>query len=323
MSQVNTRKSVIFLKAGAVLPVPPADYIETTEEVIVTPIFSEIGLNRLTGNMNDSTSAIDTCKTSTAFNIKHEMRATGSTFDKPPEYGELLKIGGFKEVISAGVSVKYVNELDLIPNGSAVYFMDGNKSTMKDSLVADLTFDFKIGSPALIDGKITGFIDSAESTKEANPTVVKSSESLLMVSCMDVITIGGVKIPVEEATIKVNPTIQEIYTMGGVAGIKKNFITDYALELSITFFVDQATINREASAIEAGTFETVEILLGVDRTSGAVNGETVKFSASLSKAVIYSDKKSKDMLSRTVTYRLMNDPAKNNVALSILHGTIV
>ena len=82
-----------------------------------------------------------------------------------------------------------------------------------------------------------------------------------------------------------NPTVQDIYTLGGTCGLKQNFISDYAMELTADFYVDSATYGREALNIGTGDMKEIVIKLGLDHASAFVDGQSVKLTASLAKTV--------------------------------------
>jgi len=102
MALINTKKTALFLKPGSALPVPTEAVIETMEPVLITPEFSSIDINRISGKLNTKTSVTDTCRTKTSFDVSHTMRTSNVAADvlaTPPEFGLLLKCAGFDEVI--------------------------------------------------------------------------------------------------------------------------------------------------------------------------------------------------------------------------------
>ncbi len=323
-SLVNTNKTSLFLKVGASLPVPTEGFIEVTEPVVIVPEFKTIDIARISGKLNAKTQVTDTCMNKTSFDVQHTMRTSdiaGIALDTPPEYGLLLKCAGFDEVIDTTTpseeTVTYTNNSDAIPNVSAVAYIDGHKFEMTDSLACGMTMDFKVGEVAKITNNFQGFLDSAVPTAEANPAVTLTSEVALVVSCADIVTYDGVCLPLENVTIKMNEEIQEIYTLGGTCGLKSNFISDYALELTADFYVDSSAYGREALNIESGLMKEIIVKIGLDSTSTEVNGKSVVLTAELAKTTVYTDSVDKDLLKRSVTYRLMDG---NNQALSIKTG---
>ena len=324
MPIISTKKTALFVSPTATPPTPPVGFVEVTEVVLPTPEFSEIEINRLTGKMNTKDTVIDLCRVKTSFDAKTNMRSndvSALALDTLPEYGLLLRCAGFDEVVDTATAgqetVIYSNNNVSIPTSSAVVFVDGNKLTMTDSLVCGTTIDMKVGSPATVTNNFQGYMDDAKGIVEANPTVTLTDEPILVVSCADIITLDGTCLPIESAVIKMNEQVADIYTLGGACGIKKNEITDYALTLDLTFYVDKAEYGREATLIENGEAKAVVIKLGLDKTSTLVNGKSVEITIDLAKATTYSDSSSNDLLSRTLSMRLFDG---TNPAVVIKNG---
>jgi len=325
MALVNTKKSALFVAQGATLPTPPTGFVETTDPVLIVPEFAKVDINRLTGQMNTKTSVIDTCRTKTSFSASQIMRTSdksGAALDTPPNFGLLLKCGGFDETIDTTTvgeeTVTYTNKTDFVPKVSAVAYVDGNKFTMTDSLSCGVEIDLNVGEPAKITNNFSGYMDSAIPVQETNPIVTLTDETALVVSCADLVTYDGTCLPLESVKIKTNPEIQDIYTLGGqTCGIKSNFVSDYALELEATFYVDSSEYGREPTMINAGEVKEIVVKIGLDDQSQEVNGKSVVFTANMSKAITYSDSSDKDSLKRVVTYRLMDGTVP---ALSIKNG---
>lgn len=319
----STKKTSLFVSPTATPPTAPTGFVEVTDPVLPTPEFATIEINRLTGKMNTKDEAIDLCRIKTSFDAKTNMRSNdvgALALDTVPGYGLLLRCAGFDETIVAtpGVeTVTYTNNSDDIPNSSAIAYIDGTKLTMTDSLVCGTTIDMKIGEPATITANFQGYMDDAKGVTEANPTVTLTDEPLLVVSCADVVLLDGTCLPIESATITMNEEVADLYTMGGACGLKSNTITDYALKLDLTFFVDDAEYGREATLIEAGLAKAVVIKLGLDSTSTEVNGKSVVITCDLAKANTYSDTANNDLLSRTLSMRLFDG---TNPAVQIKNG---
>ncbi len=324
MSLINTKKTAFFLALGVTPPTAPAGFIETTEPVIIVPEFSQIDINRISGKLNTKTSVTDTCRTKTSFDVNHIMRTNDKdslALDTPPEYGLLLQASGFLEAIDTTTpgeeTITYTNGIDSVPNSSAVAYLDGVKFTLTDSLVSGSTINLKVGEPATIVNNFTGYMDDPIPVTEANPTVTLTDEVPLIVSCADIVTYDGVCLPLENVTIKMNEELQDIYTLGGTCGIKSAFVSDYALELTADFYVDRSTFGREALNIESGDMKEVIVKIALDKSSVEINGKSVVLTMKLAKTITYSDTVDKDLLKRTVTYRLMDGAEP---ALSIKTG---
>jgi len=324
MAIISTKKTSLFVSPTGALPTPPAGFVEVTDPVIPSPDFTSVEINRLTGKMNTKDEVIDLCRVKTSFDAKMNMRSnnvSGTTLMTVPSYGLLLRCAGFDEIIDTAVageeSVVYKNNSDSIPNSSAVVFIDGNKLTMTNSLVSGTMLDFKIGNPATITNNFQGYMDDAKGVQEVNPNVTLTDEPILMVSCADLVLLDGTCLPIESATIKMNEEVADLYTMGGQCGLKTNLITDYALTLDLTFFVDKTEYAREATLIESGQAKSVIIKLGLDKNSNFVNGKSVEITCSLAKAITYNDNEQDDLLSRSLTLRLFDGQEQ---AVSVKNG---
>ncbi len=324
MSLTNTKKTAFFLSIGATPPTPPTGFVESTEPVVIVPEFTQIDISRISGQMNTKTAAVDTCRTKTAFDVKHIMRTSdksGIALSTPPEYGLLLQSAGFIEVVDTTTpgeeTVTYHNGIDEMPVSSAVSYMDGQKFTLTDALSSGTTIDLKVGEVATVTNNFSGYMDSPTPVADPNPVVTLSEEVPLIVSCADIVTYDGTCLPLENVTIKLNEEMQDIYTLGGACGIKKNVITDYALELAADFFVEDTTFGREALNIASGDMKEIIVKVGLDGTSTEVNGKSVVYTAELAKTITYSDTIDRDLLKRTVTYRLMDGTSP---ALTIKQG---
>ena len=325
MALINTKKSALFLKAGAALPTPPANFLETTDPVLISPEFQTEDIDRMSGELNAKDTYNDLCRTSVSFAAVHAMRAAGekaSEFDKVPEYGQLLIVNGFTETVTgtaADGNVTYVNNTDTVEAGSGVVVVDGNKFEMTNALASSLEIDLTVGKVATLTASMQGYLDSPIPTVVPQPSVTLSDEPLLVVSCADIYMFDGTVIPTESVKITTNPDIQELYTMGGASGLKRNFTSDYSLQLEATFFVDAARYDVDPTNIESEDMKEIIVGIGLDGSSNEINGKSVEFKASLAKTITYSDTTDKDLLKRTVTFRLMNS-ATPGAALTIKHG---
>jgi len=98
MALLNTKKSALFLKSGAVLPVAPANFLEVEEEILLTPDIPIEEFKRINGLLGSNSSYADTCHMTISQSVSTKMRksnSAGDALDTLPEYSELLKIGGF------------------------------------------------------------------------------------------------------------------------------------------------------------------------------------------------------------------------------------
>lgn len=321
MALTNTTKTGVFLQAGGVLPIAPANFIETTSPVLITPTIATATFKRISGKLNTSDSYADVCNAQSTMALEHYMRSNdlgGTALDTAPEYGELLKICGFTETVDAGVGVTYTNT-QTPELGSGVVYVDGNRFDFTGSLASDFVMTLQVGTPAMITANLQGYIDDAKPTQEVQPAVVDNDEPLMVVSCANLVTLGGTVLKPDRVTFSTNPEIADFYTMGGANGLKAKAMTDYALLCTIDFFVDNEDYDREIIAIEDQTTATLEVDIATDENSLLVNGKSMKVSCDLVKTENYADTDSNNALKRSVTYRLQNNAS--DVAISILLGT--
>ena len=321
MAFMNPKKSVIFLKSGVALPVPPANFIEVTEEFVVNPTPTTEEYNRISGKLGSTDSYADTCHVVFNQSVSHKMRSSNSAadaLDTVPEYGELLKICGFDETIETGTpseeTVIYTNSQTPV-NGSALAYVDGKKFAMTDSIVGDATFNFEVGKPAMLDATLQGFLDDAGvPTDEVPASTTLSEEPRLIVSCGDIITAGGSAISADKITIAMGADVQELYALG----LKEFNINDYVIKLTADFYVDSADYSDAITKLNAETAEAIVIKLGTNQTGALINGKSIEITASVAKASTFTDSTDKSRVKRSFTWLLR--PDGSNVNLSIKHG---
>jgi len=324
MGITNTTKSALFVKSGGVLPVAPANFIESTSPVLINPDIASTDFKRVSGKLNATESYVDVANAQASFSIEHMMRSNnkaGTALSTPPEYSELLKICGFDEAIDTSVPsnefITYTNTQTPVL-GSAVAVLDTNQFTFTGSLASDLTMEFEAGASAKISAGLQGYIDSATPTVVAQPSVTLSSEPLMIVSNYSTVVLGGVTLKPDKVTISTNPEIADNYTMGGANGLKSKQMTDYSLTCTIDFYVDNADYDREITAIESQSTATLDIKVGTDNTGTLVNGQSMHLTAGLVKTETQSDSDENNQLKRSVTYKILN--GASDIALSMRVG---
>lgn len=317
----NPNRSALYLHQNIVLPVAPANFIEVNAPLVVNPVIPTIETNRMSGAMNSKDTAIDTCQSSAAFLASVNMRDSGAVMTAPTEYAELLKVSGFKISDTPPANTYQLENLgDNIARASALVFMDGKQFSFTNTLVGSSEINLTVGQIAKVDTTLSGYIDNSVPEDVANPTPTLNQNPLSIVSCADVITIGGDVIPAEAIVFKTNPDIANVYTMGGDQGLKQDTITDYGLTCEITFPVESATFGDAASLIQAGTISAIRCVIGQDRNTGLpIDGKSTVFLADASKAVTYTDTVNQDLLQRVLTLRLFDDV---NPALRIITGEV-
>lgn len=320
MGYMNTNKSLLLLADGAVLPTT-SQALELQDPLIVNPNPTVETFKRITGKLGTEDSYADTCDVTISETITHKMRhsnTAGTSLETPPEYGELLKISGMKEVVDSSTpgqeTVTYTNT-QTPTKGSAVIYLDGKKFTLTDTLVADTTMTFEIGKSAMISGSISGFYDNKGiPTNEANPSVTLSDEPCLIVSCADIITAGGTALSADSITISIGADIQKFYAFN----TREFTIQDYAIKVTADFYVDNANYADAITKLNNQTIEAIDIKLGTDGTGALISGKSVHVTASLAKAGSSTDSDNQQRVKRSFTWNLQLDGSDE--ALQIIHG---
>ena len=316
MPKVLTKKTSLFLLSGGVLPVAPANFIEVSEELLLTPTVATEDFKRINGSLGSNDSYADTCDITITQSISTKMRFSNSAataLDTPPEYGELLKIGGFDETIDTTLgaeTVTYTNT-QTPALGSAVAYLDGNKHSMTGSVAADLTFNFPIGKAATVDASLSAFLDnSGVAVAEANPAVTLSPEGCLIVGCADIMTAGGTTIVPDNISIAMGSSIEKFYGMG----LKEFQLTDYMIVVTADFYPENANYNDAINLLIADTTEAIDIKLGTN-AGALVNGKSVHITCATAKAQTFTDSADKSTVKRSFSWLLTGTNQ-----ISIAHG---
>lgn len=320
MAYLNTRKSSFYLNAGATLPTPPTGFIETTEPAIINPTVDTITFKRVSAKLGNTDSYVDTNKNMISQSITHQIRTSNIAADAlatPPEFAPLLKICGFDETIDTGTpgqeTVIYTNSQTPV-KGSGIFYLDGKKFTSTDALVSDLTITGQAGQIATLSANVQGYLDNAGIPVNETPAATTlSSESVVGLTTIDVITAGGSTIACDQFTITTNPEITNIYATGD----KSHEISDYDMVIELSFFVDSANYADAMTKLNNQTVEAIDIKLNT--VAGAlVSGKSVHITAPLAKARSFTDSDDQSKVKRTFTYGLQLDGS--DTALSIAMG---
>ena len=316
MARINTKKSAIFIKSGATLPVGADGFLEVTEELSVNPTVKVEEFKRVNGLLGSNDSYADTCDTTISLSLTHNMRTSnkaGDALDTVPEYGEILKLGGFTETVGVD-SVVYKNS-QTPAKGSVCVYIDGNKHSSTNGAVADVKMDFTVGMPAKITATLSAFLDNeGVATTATNPTVTLSTEDLMVVGCTDIISTDGTAIKADKVGIEVNPQVDKFYGMG----IKEYAISDYNIKITADFYPENANYNDAITKINAGTVEALLIKLNTGTAGALVDGKSVLVTATLGKVTSFTDSNDKSNLKRSVTWMLQGNSAGE--CISIAHG---
>lgn len=327
MALVNTKKSTLLLASGATTPTP-ANFLEVTEPIIISPEINGGEYSRITGQLNTGNQRYNDLNFVTAsFTANCYMRASnvaGTALDTPPEIANALKVSGLDETIDTTVAgsefIEYTNSQSPI-GGSSIVYVDGKKYTFESGgVVANPSFSFTIGEPAQANFEVQGFLTSPVPTDEANPSVTKTEEPLLIVSGINVLTVGGTTIKADSVEITPNNTIEDFYTLGGASGLKDKEIVDNGYTMTVTFFVDSTSFDTDYTLLENQNLQSVDLKLGTDASGVLVNGKSLNITCGSAEVQQVQDDTDRDRVKRTVTYRLQNDSANDDTAITFRYG---
>jgi len=322
MALMNTKRSALFVKAGATQPVYPAGFLEVESELVVNPSIPVEEFKRVNGRLGSNDSYADTCKATVSVQVAHKMRSSniaGTTLETPPEYGELLKIAGFDETITGtGLTGKVVYTNSQTPaKGCIAAFLDGYKQTATNSAVAAVNFDFAIGKAAMLNATFSAYLDNAGvAASAALPSVTLNTNPCLIVGCADVITAGGTAVKADSIKIDMGAQVDDFYGMG----IKEYNINDYMIKVTATFYPENTDYNAAINKLSAQTVEAIVVKLGTN-AGILVDGKSVKIDCALAKASAFTDSTDKSTLKREFVWLLQGDSAGK--AIEITHGHFV
>jgi len=304
MTTTNTKKNVLFLAAGGTLPTPPTGFIETTEKLLITPVIKSERYKRNNGQVGSNDAWADTEDATAEVSFTHMMRSqnkAGDALDTIPPFDPLLLIGGFEKAVNTTTpgeeTVTYTSSQTL-QKGSAVYYLDGKKTTMTDSISAALDFDFTANNPAMINATMSTFLDNKGlTTNEANPLPPLLNEETLMVSAIDVTTVGGTVVNPKSVKIDFGAEIAKRYGMG----IKQYDMTDYAPTITIEAYQELDNNNDAINALVNQDLQDIVIKLN---TVGGVltSGKSLEVRITNCKQENFTDADDEDALVRTIPY---------------------
>ena len=324
---VDTRKSLLLLTPDGTTPTA-SDFIEVSEPILAAPVIGGGNYSRITGQKNTGNQRYNdlnnVTSTFTASVLMRTSNSAGTALNTAPQISPALQISGFDETIDTSTvgeeTVTYSNSQSPV-GGTAILYTDGQKFTFEaSSVVANPTFTFTLGEPATVNFDMEGFLVSATPTAEANPTVTTSDEDIIVVSCIDLLTVGGNTIQADEVTLTANNEIQTFYTLGGANKLKSKEIGDNGYTLTASFFVDSATYGREYTELETQTLQAISLKLGLDNSSDLVNGTSIQIDCSKAETQEVSDDTKNERVYRTVTYRLNNDSVLGDDAIRMKYG---
>jgi len=301
MAYLNTKRSALFLKAGATLPVPPSDFLEVNNEFVINPNPTVEEFNRISSLLGGTDVYADTCHVTFSQSFTHLMRTNdkaGTALDAVPEASELFKVCGLDETVSAGTGVKYINSQS--PQvGSAVFNIDGKQFESKGSVVGDATFEFEIGKPAKVSANLQGFLENEGiPTDVTPPSVPLNVEDLLMMTCTDIFLEDGTALQCDKITIAMGAEISEKYALG----VKTNQMTDYVIKVTADFFVDSVNYADAQTKLINQAVESIVISLNTDASGALQDGKSLKITMGACKVADYNDDTEDSTVKRSQTW---------------------
>ena len=315
---LNNKKSTMLLVAGATPPTA-SNFFETTEPTIINPDVNTQTFKRVSAKLGNTDSYVDTNQNMISQSVTHNMRTSNKAADSlatPPEFGELLKVAGFTETIDSGTpsqeTVIYTNSQTPV-RGSGAFYLDGKKYTATDRLVADLTITGQAGQIATMTSTVQGYLDNGGiPVDEVAPSVTLSSESVVGLTTIDIITAGGTTLTCDQFTLTTNPEITNVYG----TSTKQHDISDYDIVLELSYFVDGSNYADAMTKLNAQTVEAIDIKLNT--TAGAlVSGKSIHITAPLAKARSFADSGDQSKIKRTFTYGLQLDGSDTAVSIAM------
>lgn len=305
MSRLNTKAFAFFVQQGASLPTPPNKFIELSEKLIFAPTVKNERFKRYNGKLGANDTYSDTCDiVLEGATINHKMRTqnkAGDALDTVPEYADLMKLIGFTEAIDTTTpnqeTVTYTWNTNSAPAlGSAVYFLDGKKQTMTNTIAMNGSFEFNVGEPAMLNCSMSAFVDNkGVSTNEANPTVTLSTEDCIMVDCNTIYTEDGTQLQASNLTIDMGAQINKFYG----TSLKEYETTDFEPTITAEFYLDDADYNDAINNLINQSTVNISVKIGTDENGNSVSGKTVEFTITNVKFENYSDSDDQDSIKRT------------------------
>lgn len=303
--RLNTKAFAFFIQQGATLPTPPVKFVELSEKLIFAPTVANERYKRFNGKLGANDTYSDTTDiVIDGATLNHKMRTqnkVGDALSTVPDYGELLKLVGFTEAIDTTTpsqeTVTYTwNTASAPALGSAVYYLDGKKQTMTNTIAMNGSFEFNVGEPAMLNCTMSSFVDNkGVAVNEANPTVTLSTEDCIMVDKNTIYTEDGTQLQASNLTIDMGAQINKFYGMS----LQEYQLTDFEPTITADFYLDETNYNDAINKlINQGTVNIV-VKIGTDENGNSVSGKTVEFNITNVKFENYSDSDDQDSIKRT------------------------
>lgn len=306
MEKMNTRNFSIFLKSGATLPVAPANFLEVSDKVFLNPKPKVESYERFNGTLLTKDTFADTCDTTQeGVTLTHLMRFSNNAQDAlgtPPAYAEMLKIGGFTETIDTTTpgqeTVTYTLNKNSSPSlGSGLYYIDGYKQSMTNTIAMNIAFNLEVGMNAKVTGTMNTFVDNEGiPVAEANPAVTLDNiNPLQIVGCTDLYSEDGTQvIGVSKISIDLGAQLQKFYGMS----LKEYTTTSFEPTITVDFPLDKSDYANAITLLKNQTY--FDIVVEIGRINGVLtSGKSTKFTITNCKLSDFTDADDKDTVKRT------------------------
>ncbi len=222
MAKSITDKTVVLFKYNGT-PLP-ANAITAANTPFVKPsikqqTYKDVG----TGKLGASKTYFDENQTDTSFDIEILLRGSDKTGTAPktaPKIAELLKAAGLTET-QGTVDITYTpNHGYVLPSTCYVYQDDEKRSVT--GAIADMKIEGSVGQAAKVTFSVQGFTLPTPAV-ETNPTVTLDTNSLMIVSKITAITLGGTALNITKFELSLNNETKLDYATAMSEFVRKDF----------------------------------------------------------------------------------------------------
>lgn len=210
MAKSITKKTVVLFKYnGTPLAV---NAITTSNTPFVKPnikrkTYEDIG----TGKLGAEKTYMDENQTDTSFDIEVLLRGSDKSGTAPktaPKIAELLKAAGLTET-QGTIDITYTPNHGYVNTSTCLVYQDDEKRTITGA-IADMKIEGTVGEAAKVTFNIQGFTTPSPAV-EANPTAILDTNSLMIVSKITAITLGGTALNITKFELALNNKIKLDY----------------------------------------------------------------------------------------------------------------
>ncbi len=315
MALLDSKQSLILVDS-ATTPAA-ADFLETTDVVVINPTPQVGSYQRITGKKNSKSSYVDENHSLVTFTISTFMRGndtTGAALETVPKHSHLLQMCGLTETIDTSVSdqefVEYEPSQGIITGGYVTAYTDGYKRAITGAL-GNLSIDFIVGEPVKMTAEMMAYVSSLGATAEANPTVTLDTNTLLMCTKITVLTVGGSTFNAKSGSLKMNHQLEDIYAVG----LGEYESADFAPQLELSGF---KTAGDESAWTDLTARTTRQIII----TFGATNGKAARITIDGAVVATVEESTDQDKIASKIVYDCERVDGTNE-AFKIRYGYVV